>query len=73
MIWKKKIKFIKIINNNNNVININNSNNNNYKKAKKYRDDLNELLNMDFDNPNEKLINLSRKEGFNLKDKNIQK
>ena len=43
------------------------------KQAKKYRDDLNELLNMDFDNPNEKLINLSRKEGFDLKDKNVQK
>ena len=43
------------------------------KQAKKYRDDLNELLEMDFDKPNEKLINLSRKEGFDLKDKNIQK
>ena len=43
------------------------------KQAKKYRDDLNELLNIDFDNPNEKLINLSRKEGFDLKDKNVQK
>ena len=43
------------------------------KQAKKYRDDLNELLEMDFNKPNEKLINLSRKEGFDLKDKNIQK
>ena len=43
------------------------------KQAKKYRDDLTELLNIDFDNPNEKLINLSRKEGFDLKDKNVQK
>ena len=43
------------------------------KQAKKYRDDLNELLDIDFDNPNEKLINLSRKEGFDLKDKNVQK
>ena len=43
------------------------------KQAKKYRDDLTELLNIDFDKPNEKLINLSRKEGFDLKDKNVQK
>ena len=43
------------------------------KQAKKYRDDLTELINMDFDKPNEKLINLSRKEGFDLKDKNVQK
>ena len=43
------------------------------KQAKKYRDDLNELLEMDFEKPNDKLINLSRKEGFDLKDKNIQK
>ena len=43
------------------------------KQAKKYRDDLNDLINIDFNNPNEKLINLSKKEGFDLKDKNIQK
>ena len=43
------------------------------KQAKKYRDDLNELINIDFEKPSEKLINLSRKEGFDLKDKNIQK
>ena len=43
------------------------------KQAKKYRDDLTELLNIDFEKPNEKLINLSRKEGFDLKDKNVQK
>ena len=43
------------------------------KQAKKYRDDLTELINIDFDKPNEKLINLSRKEGFDLKDKNVQK
>ena len=43
------------------------------KQAKKYRDDLNELLDMDFDNPNERLLNLSRKEGIDLKDKNVQK
>ena len=43
------------------------------KQAKKYRDDLNDLMSIDFNNPNEKLINLSKKEGFDLKDKNIQK
>ena len=43
------------------------------KQAKKYRDDLNDLINIDFNNPNEKLIKLSKKEGFDLKDKNIQK
>ena len=43
------------------------------KQAKKYRDDLTELLEIDFDKPNEKLINLSRKEGFDLKDKEVQK
>jgi len=43
------------------------------KQAKKYRDDLNDLLEMDFDNPNERLLNLSRKEGIDLKDKNVQK
>ena len=43
------------------------------KQAKKYRDDLNDLINIDFNNPSEKLINLSKKEGFDLKDKNIQK
>ena len=43
------------------------------KQAKKYRDDLNELINIDFEKPSEKLINLSRKEGFDLKDKNVQK
>ena len=43
------------------------------KLAKKYIDDLNELLNIDFNNPYEKLIILSRKEGFDLKDKNVQK
>ena len=43
------------------------------KQAKKYRDDLTELLNIDFEKPNEKLINLSRKEGFDLKDKEVQK
>ena len=37
------------------------------KHAKKYRDDLNDLINIDFNNPNEKLINLSKKEGFDLK------
>ena len=42
------------------------------KQAKKYRDDLNDLINIDFNNPSEKLINLSKKEGFDLKDKNIQ-
>ena len=42
------------------------------KQAKKYRDDLNDLINIDFNNPNEKLISLSKKEGFDLKDKNIQ-
>ena len=31
------------------------------KQAKKYRDDLNDLINIDFNNPNEKLINLSKK------------
>ena len=43
------------------------------KQAKKYRDDLNDLINIDFNNPSEKLIKLSKKEGFDLKDKNIQK
>ena len=43
------------------------------KQAKQYRDDLNDLINIDFNNPSEKLINLSKKEGFDLKDKNIQK
>ena len=43
------------------------------KQAKQYRDDLNDLINIDFNNPNEKLIKLSKKEGFDLKDKNIQK
>ena len=43
------------------------------KQAKKYRDDLNELLEMDFGNPNEKLLNFSRKEETDLKDKNVQK
>ncbi len=43
------------------------------KQAKKYRDELNDLLEMDFNNPNEKLLNLSRKEGIDLKDKNVQK
>ena len=43
------------------------------KQAKKYRDDLTELLEIDFDKPNDKLINLSRKEGFDLKDKEVQK
>ena len=42
------------------------------KQAKKYRDDLNDLINIDFNNPNEKLINLSKKEGFDLKDTKIQ-
>ena len=43
------------------------------KQAKKYRDDLSDLINIDFDKPSEKLINFSKKEGFDLKDKNIQK
>ena len=43
------------------------------KQAKKYRDELNDLLEMDFNNPNEKLLNLSRKEGIDLKDKSVQK
>ena len=43
------------------------------KQAKQYRDDLNDLININFNNPSEKLINLSKKEGFDLKDKNIQK
>ena len=43
------------------------------KQAKRYRDDLNDLINIDFNNPSEKLLNLSKKEGFDLKDKNIQK
>ena len=43
------------------------------KQAKKYRDDLNDLIGIDFNNPSEKLINLSKKENFDLNDKNIQK
>ena len=43
------------------------------KQANKYREDLNDLINLDFNNPNEKIINLSKKKGFDLKDQNIQK
>ena len=41
-------------------------------QAKKYRDDLQDLIDIDFDNPNEKLKSFAKEENLDLQDKKVQ-